>query len=320
METCTTQFEGSEKKIEIILFSPQPGLRSNIGGRWEKVVTSSRSLIISKVSTEYMDAYLLSESSLFVWDDRILMITCGQTTLINALPVIIDIVGKASVAFLFYERKNCMFPQKQPSSFEDDVAFMMKYFPGKYYKLGPVNYDYVNVFYSSHANAIPEQDATLQLLMHDIDRSVTDFFCKKNVGSSLEAGKRSGLDKIYPLMVMDSYLFSPYGYSMNGICNRKYITVHVTPQPEVSFASFETNIIEKDYSRAINRVISVFKPGKFSLVLTTTTDEYSLSLHSTVANVVPDYGVSDKSLYEFDCGYNVTFLNYIRKNTKDLGI
>ncbi|MCP4346995.1 MAG: adenosylmethionine decarboxylase [Desulfobacterales bacterium] len=305
----TIHFEGPEKKLEIILFSSLPDLRSDINGRWEKVVKASRSQIISKASTENMDAYLLSESSLFVWDDRILMITCGQTTLIRSLSEIINIVGKANVAFVFYERKNCMFPQEQPSSFEDDVAFMVEYFPGKYYKLGPVNHDHVDVFYSSHANETPEQDATLQLLMHDLDQSAMDFFCKKNVSSALEAGKISGLDSIYPRMVTDSYLFSPYGYSLNGIRNTSYITVHVTPQPEVSFASFETNIIEKDYSRAIKDIISIFKPGKFSLALTTSMDEHCLLLHSQVADAVPGYSVTDKSLYEFDCGYSVTFLN-----------
>jgi len=309
-----TKFEGSEKKIEIILFSPQPGLRSNRDGRWDKVVKASRATIISKISSKEMDAYLLSESSLFVWDDRILMITCGRTTLIQALPEILNIVDKSNVAFLFYERKNFLFPKEQPSSFEDDVDFIVKYFPGKFYKLGPVNDDHVNVFYSSHANAKAAQDSTLQLLMHRLDLSAMNSFCEPYVTTPEQAGKISGLDIICPWMMKDSFLFSPCGYSLNGISDIRYFTIHVTPEPGGSYASFETNIIEKDYSKLIKDVISVFKPGKFSLVFTTSINKECLSLHSEVANAVPGYRVTDKTLYEFDCGYSVSFLNYVQKN------
>jgi len=106
----TTKFEGPEKKLEIILFAPQAGLRSNRDGQWDRVAKASRAAIISGIATDDLDAYLLSESSLFVWEDRILMITCGKTTLINAVPEILKIVNRDRIAFVFYERKSFMFP------------------------------------------------------------------------------------------------------------------------------------------------------------------------------------------------------------------
>ena len=311
MGVLTAKFEGIEKKIEVILSSTLPGLRDNIDRRWERVVKASRADIISKKSTEYLDAYLLSESSLFVWEDRILMIVCGQTNLINSVPEILEIVGQEKVALVFYERKNFTFPLEQPADFEEDVTSLEQYFPGKSYRLGPANRDHVHVFYSSHAKAITEQDATLQVLMNDFDPSVIDIFCNENTMAKDKIAQRFGLNRIYPQMITDSYVFSPYGYSINGIIEKKYYTVHVTPHSEGSYASFETNVMENNYSGTIANLVSIFKPEKFSLLLTTNMDEQCLQFHPAVANVVLDYNVTEKSLYEFDCGYAITFLNYV---------
>jgi len=313
------KFEGPEKRLEVILASPQADLRSDIGGRWGKVVKSSGSKIISKVSSVNLDAYLLSESSLFVWDNRILMITCGKTTLVNALEKILDITGKSTVALVFYERKNFTFPHEQPSDFEDEAKQIMKSFPGKSYRLGPANLDHVHVFYSSNADIINEPDAVLQVFMHDLDPLIMENFCFKKFGTAGRAEKLSALNEIYPQMVTDSHLFSPFGYSLNGVFKTNYFTVHVTPQHEGSYASFETNVIEKDYLKLIAKTLSLFKPGKFSLVLTSSVEDLCIKLYSSRENVASGYNLTEKSLCRFDFGYAVTFLNCAHKSFQQKG-
>jgi S-adenosylmethionine decarboxylase len=313
LEVVATHFEGPEKKLEIILFSPQLDIRNNDDGRWDKIVKASRADIISKKSSAHLDAYILSESSLFVWDDRILIITCGKTTLIATVPKILEIVNRENIALVFYERRNLMFPQEQPADFEEDVVGMEQYFPGKSYRLGPANHDHVHVFFSSHAKPVAKQDATLQILMRDFDKSIADLFCRGNTLTKDQLNRLSGLDRIYSKMEKDSHIFSPYGYSLNGIHYKSYFTVHVTPQPEGAYASFETNVIESDYSGVISDVVSVFKPQKFSILLTTSMDEACLNSRSSVVSVLPDYVVTEKSFYEFDCDYSLTFLNYVAR-------
>ena len=313
LEVVATHFEGPEKKLEVILFSPQFDIRNNDDGRWDKIVKASQAEIISKKSTAHLDAYILSESSLFVWNDRILIITCGKTTLIETVPKILEIVNREHIALVFYERRNLIFPQEQPADFEEDVASIEQYFPGKSYRLGPANHDHVHVFYSSHAKVVAKQDATLQILMRDFDKSVADLFCRGNTLTKDQLNKLSGLDRIYSEMERDSHIFSPCGFSLNGIKNNSYFTVHVTPQPEGSYASFETNVIESDYSRVISDVVSVFWPQKFSILLTTSMDEACMKSRSTVVSILSDYNVTEKSFYEFDCDYSLTFLNYVEK-------
>ena len=75
-------FEGSEKKIELVVNSKVKDLRALGDSFWEEVVGKCQAEILSKISSSRVDSYLLSESSLFVWSDRFIMITCGQTQLI----------------------------------------------------------------------------------------------------------------------------------------------------------------------------------------------------------------------------------------------
>ncbi len=45
------------------------------------------------------------------------------------------------------------------------------------------------------------------------------------------------------------------------------MTIHVTPEPEFSYVSFESNIPLTSYLGVIQRVLDVFLPGKFILTI-----------------------------------------------------
>jgi S-adenosylmethionine decarboxylase len=309
LAAVATAFEGPEKKLEIILFYAQPGLRGNTEQRWRRVAAASGAEILSRISSASLDAYLLSESSLFVWDDRILMITCGRTVLLRALPEILDIVGRQNVAMIFYERKNLMFPAAQPADFETDAAMLTDYFPGKSYRLGPANADHVHLYFSSHAKIEAVQDATFQILMNDLaPESVQPFFAGN--GSARGVVSRTGIEALYEDMNIDGHLFSPAGFSVNGIRDDRYFTVHVTPQQSGSYTSFETNVIETDYSRVLTAVIEIFRPERFTVVLTSSMDPRCRPLHRTLPARLPGYRILEKSRHEFDCGYAVTFFSF----------
>ena len=74
----------------------------------------------------------------------------------------------------------------------------------------------------------------------------------------------SGIDKLIPGCLIDDYLFDPCGYSMNGLMRGGYyVTIHITPESEFSYVSFETNYPLASYSDLIARVIRTFShcPG-----------------------------------------------------------
>jgi S-adenosylmethionine decarboxylase len=89
------------------------------------------------------------------------------------------------------------------------------------------------------------------------------------------------LGKVYPDSLVDDYVFDPCGYSANGLLGSYYYTIHVTPEEHCSYASFETTIPVKSFRQVSNhdikeydtfgqvveKIISIFKPGKFSTTL-----------------------------------------------------
>lgn len=303
------KFEGPEKKIEIILNASLRRLRDNTDGKWNSVVEASQAKIISAINSSSIDAYLLSESSLFVWDSRILMITCGRTNLINALPEMMTFLPSEKVGLVFYERKNHLFPEQQPSDFAMDVANLERFFPGKSYRLGPSNHDHVNVFYSSHDPVDPVNDATLQVLMHDVGTAPPGWL------DSIEGhgpGSNPAMASIFNDFETDSHFFKPEGFSINGINGTVYATVHVTPGKNDSYASFETNILDREYGELIGHIIAFFKPRRFSVMLTASQTDACSVLPQMVSVSVPGYQINEKSTYTFDCGYTTVFLNHHR--------
>lgn len=44
-------------------------------------------------------------------------------------------------------------------------------------------------------------------------------------------------------------------------------TVKVTPEPDFSYASFETNVRLPDYNDVVREVLEVFRPRKFTMTL-----------------------------------------------------
>ena len=45
------------------------------------------------------------------------------------------------------------------------------------------------------------------------------------------------------------------------------MTIHITPEPDFSYVSFESNIPLASYSDMIQRVLDTFLPGKFVLTI-----------------------------------------------------
>jgi hypothetical protein len=54
---------------------------------------------------------------------------------------------------------------------------------------------------------------------------------------------------------------------MNAILHDAYSTIHVTPEPECSYASFETNTTLRAYSPLVRNALNVFRPKRFVLTM-----------------------------------------------------
>ena len=125
-------FEGAEKILHIKITSPQAGtgLLSIPQETWSSILTAAKCTILSKICTERITAYILSESSLFVTDRECIIKTCGRTVLLLALPLVLELIKEKGleVEFVLYSCKNFLFPSEQlfPHSTKEDSEGYLK--------------------------------------------------------------------------------------------------------------------------------------------------------------------------------------------------
>lgn len=257
-------FEGPEKKLEVLMVPGSPPLRALGRELWEEVVQAARASVLSVESTGTFDAYLLSESSLFVFDDRATMITCGRTRLVDAALRLLEHLDRDRVALLVYERKNEHFPERQHTTFLDDARRLDAVIPGAAYRFGVEHAHRIEMFVSSRDYAPDPGDTTLEVLMHGLDADRCAAF---TAPAPQRTARALGLDRILPGFSIDEFAFEPAGYSLNGLRGSDYYTIHVTPEREGSYASFETTWdFRADPSGVVKSVVELFRPESFDVL------------------------------------------------------
>lgn len=58
------------------------------------------------------------------------------------------------------------------------------------------------------------------------------------------------------------------------------MTIHITPEPDFSYVSFESNVASSNYTDLISRVINTFQPGKFVVTIFANKVSLVLNVHS----------------------------------------
>ncbi|CAK7896789.1 S-adenosylmethionine decarboxylase proenzyme [[Candida] anglica] len=213
----TFAFEGPEKLLELWFFDSdksipdhvaKEGLRSIPLEKWVDVLDLVSCKILSMNSSDEVDAYLLSESSLFVFAHKIILKTCGTTTTLACLDKLFELVNEylfnsmdkvyqgTDILRIFYSRRSFMFPLKQKHVHKDwkhEVALLNNFFGnGKSYVVGDFASD--DHWYLYMGGNSPESndsnsstDQTFEILMTELDPIKAKKFVttRKPGGSSL---------------------------------------------------------------------------------------------------------------------------------------
>jgi len=221
--------------------------------------------------------------------------TCGTTTLLRCISVLIDLGHKLGleIDWLGYSRKNFNFPGDQSwphQSFHQELEYLYSHrtlcdrLDGSGYTLGPVTSDHWFVYVADHTirskSLELDTDRVLNIMMFDIDADVSDIFYYNNYDAiegeskedeieriSKEQSHKSGINDLCPGAIIDARAFKPCGYSMNAILFRSYSTIHITPESGSSYVSFETNQKVASYNSLISNVIRTFCPKRFVMTL-----------------------------------------------------
>lgn len=323
LEALHSDFEGPEKRLELWFstkgsssFTPyiwhHQDLRRIPRVEWGNILALVKCSILSVKSNAHFDAYLLSESSLFVYPQRIILKTCGTTTPLHALEAILHMVAEFISAVVvdrvFYSRKPFFFPERQVApytSFEEEAQFLDLHFTNAQsefasYTTRKIEHD---LWYFYMARRVRDGKSsfdgqrgpravgtTLELMMTGLPRENMAPFMGGKSSRIKDAGAplalSSGISEFVEGTEIDEFAFDPSGYSCNGLLDATYLTVHITPQPHCSFVSFETNEVCDDYSLLVSRVLATFCPLSCTLALfsnQTETEDFRALVHRSLA-------------------------------------
>lgn len=292
-------FEGVEKKL-VLDFTGKGSLRDIERSRFDVIFSNAVCSALSCTSNDEFDAFVLSESSCFVYDKRIILKTCGTTEPIGAIPAILAEADKQGLAVssTLYCHMDFLFPDAQsPSyrSFANERSLLQKHFPASEPSCLSLKSP-GNSSWHVYSTGCPTHDC-LEMLMYDLSRETMDHFFQQKHKPSLSRSadgfldapgaqgrkksfeakpnparrldRRIGISRLSTKgAVWDSFLFEPCGYSSNAILDGTYWTIHVTPEEESSYVSFEVSPRPVDISATVKKVLDFFMPQKFSLVLT----------------------------------------------------
>lgn len=310
-------FEGYEKRIELHFFGDDPLFTGSMGLRnldfesLEEILHAVQCTVVSAVANRHFDAYVLSESSLFVYPTKIIIKTCGTTQLLKSVRPLVHLASDRlglTVRMCRYTRGSFIFPKAQPfphTSFEEEVIFLEENLPSRLcFRKACVMPSNVSshswhVFTacdgddddeSSHHHELGEDqnDAlyTIEVCMTELDRASAHKFFRRGAGddekySGDSTGREmtglTGIGDINPRALICDFGFDPCGYSMNGIDGDRYSTIHVTPEDGFSYASYECvgSIYDDPHeiSRVLKKVTQVFRPGTVSVATTCASHE-----------------------------------------------
>ena len=152
------------------------GLKVVPAGVWKEMLDIVNCRVLSVVESDHVDAYLLSESSMFVFPHKLILKTCGTTTLLSGVPRMLEIAalsagfphrkgdplkGTATAAIpyrVFYSRKNFLHPEKQHGphrSWRDEVRYLDRHFiGGSAYMVGKMNGEHWYLYLTGPGTAL----------------------------------------------------------------------------------------------------------------------------------------------------------------------
>jgi len=342
-------FEGPEKRLEISFCFQNPTNNNSIGLRefkwneWQEVLKLARCTILSQKSNDFCDAYVLSESSLFVYPTKVMLKTCGSTTLLRSIPKILEYANSVALNAdtVVYSRKNYLRPERQQPDhqhFSIEIKQLQDFFPealgGQAFHFGSMTAEHWNVFFADCklaqmqrlplaalklANSERQTNVTLEIMMHQLDPDCCErFFGKREERDFSEVGR------LIPGTDIDHCHFEPCGYSMNGLFGNSHSTIHVTPEPGFSYASYEATFQQAPRQEAlsslINSVLELFRPSVFTVSVFEHQHQHDNETidHAQPKSLrLPNYFLRNHTTTQFESSAHVHVWNFRSRSTND---
>ncbi|MDO6524274.1 hypothetical protein Q4519_01140 [Motilimonas sp. 1_MG-2023] len=256
-------FEAAEKRLELHLktttnTAEKVNLLQYADDFWQHQLNHCGATILTQLKNPHCHAYVLSESSLFVFPHRLILVTCGNCPLVQTATALIEYFGVENITILDFERQQEQQPQYQLSQFVQDAQQL-------YAKLGGAGHSQNRKFRYFTATAA-HSTATSEKLQLSKLKGPHIAAIQKGLFNKSELQHKLGLKQFAANYHLNDWLFEPMGYSVNGLNGKQYFTLHLSPEEESSFLSLETN--DRQLSQRLSSyLLQQFSPLQYNTTL-----------------------------------------------------
>jgi len=247
-------YEGTEKRL--LICTKDLNLLEFEETFWHQLVNSAGAEILSSIQNATTKAYLLSESSLFVWHDKLLLITCGNTKLVNAALFIQKKLGTQQITTLMFQRHQALKPHLQVSNFQQDTLLLKKTFNGQQQHWRENYQGDLFIFGEIRKNTIPTKHI---YMLHGLRGDFANDL-QKSTPSKAYILETLQLGHFFNNLTIDHFSFSPIGYSLNALCDEHYLSIHLTPEQQSTYLSIETSFSNQQCATFIEHLENIFLP------------------------------------------------------------
>lgn len=239
-------FDAAEQRLEISLRPGAASMLQAAESRWLDAVARSGARALSHCRSDGARAWLLSESSLIVRPERMILITCGRTRVARAALSILEWLPPGDMVALILERRaSRIFPLWEPEM-EEDACALFSALGGSPAGAASVRGELPGggaQWRWSLRTASAER--TVEIELRGLAPAAAARFSRAGADCVPARGPAEFLlDAVMPGAVIDEHFFSPAGYSLNALRGDSYLTLHLAPQPEFSALTLESNRVE----------------------------------------------------------------------------
>ncbi|MFT6985133.1 MAG: S-adenosylmethionine decarboxylase [Psychromonas sp.] len=253
-------YEGTEKRLEITL--KQNEMLQFPEQFWKTMVEQAGAFILSKIENEHIRAYLLSESSLFIWKNKLLLLTCGNTHLVNAAHFFQKNIAKEKIQSLLFHRHQPAQPELQKSNFAQDSVLLNSHLQGiTQHWQGKYQGD---LFFFGESAAADLHSKHI-LMLHGLSGLFAKIL-QTGEASTEQIEVTLAVAEFFPKLLIDQFTFHPKGYSLNAIDGHNYLTIHITPERLSTYLSLESSFDRQIMQPFINHLLTLFQPLQSNLM------------------------------------------------------
>lgn len=272
-------FEGIEKRLDIEFLKDvesKENLFSLTTLDWTEILQCAKCSILSYIETEHIRAFLLSESSLFVRSNSLMLKTCGKTTLLACISRLLELVKLKCHLVpirIQYSHQNFLEPTLQPYPY-NLLSNEKQEWENIISQICEPNWDSKEreiVTKDSYVWFVWQREKIKKIKRETVYEITQTSDIAKETIDVLKEGRGLSRTEIIsdhcfhvneqtPSEIrIDQHWFQPQGYSANLIlvyktefkCDGRsqsqtffYVTIHFTPQKTCPYLSVESNLSE----------------------------------------------------------------------------